>query len=290
MREHLFGVVFAAGCSAAANPPAGSAAGTIASPASPSSKEAAASSSQDATRAPSPKQSPAPKPDPQPSESPVVLEPTVKARTDGATMIEWTLEAEGFPAVSKDGRLVALAFGELQTTGPPVLVLTLELRAVDSGARVRSVRFRHRYDGEPAPGELEALRGRLAKWVAGENAALAKHDVSPLTKVGAEREICGGADAGEQQIESEPLEVRLTATRLVVRHAGRVIADKNRVDWILRDKNNPFGNCVYQPVLSRLFVDSEKRVLVFEADYCSTGDHCQEGVAPKFAVHRLPRR
>jgi hypothetical protein len=281
--EFCFGALIAA-CGAVSNAPVGTGVGSVASsrpapvqPSSSSEPVAAASSRESAI--------PSDGVPPQ-ATAPVVL--VVKARTEGASHADWQLGAEGFPAVSQDGLLVALAFGELRTVGPPVLSLTLELYAVDSGARLRTAQFRHAYEGELERVETEALRERLEHWVAGENAALAGRDLTPLSRVGDELGRCG-EHGGKQVIAAEPLEVSLTSTRLVVRHAGRTIADTNHVEWVRHDKKNPFGNCVYRPELTRIFTSREKRVLVVEADYCSPGDSCQEGIAaPRFAIHRLP--
>ena len=200
----------------------------------------------------------------------------------------WTLEANGFPAVSKDGRVVALASGELNTTGPPVLRLTIQVRSVDSGGPTHSATFRHPYDGELTQGELDALRKRLAEWVAQQNAELGGIELVPMAAFEM-RDACAAGNDGGQAIALPPLELTLKRTRLVVRHAGKgTIVDEDHKDWLERDKNNSFGNCEYRPFLTGVFADFPRRVLVIRADYCSPGDQCHEGVLPKFSVHRLP--
>ncbi len=215
-------------------------------------------------------------------------QPALKARTDAPSNVDWTLEGEGFPAVTNDGRLVALAFGEMNTTGPPVLSLTVEFWDVDASTRKRSAKFRQKYEGELEAGELAALRRRLTEWVASETAALAAHDLHPLTRVGDLEHPCDTLDLPQQELVSEPLGVRLRGTRLVVRHAKRRLIDQNHPEWVLFDRNNPLGNCVYRPALSNVYADAARRVLLIEVDYCSTGDSCDEGVTPRFAVLRLP--
>jgi hypothetical protein len=171
-----------------------------------------------------------------------------------------------------------------------VLSLTIQIRSVDSGAPPYSATFRHRYDGELAHPELDALRKRLTEWVAQQNAELGKIELVPMA-AGETRDACGDGNDGVQKIALPPLEVTLQRTRLVVRHAGKgTLVDEDHKDWLERDKNNAFGNCEYRPVLTAVFADFPRRVLVVRADYCSPGDQCQEGVFPKFSVHRLPPR
>jgi hypothetical protein len=214
--------------------------------------------------------------------------PSVRARTDAGSAAAWTLEAEGFPAVSKDGQVVALAAGELQTTGPPVLSLTVQIRSVDSGGPAHSATFRHRYAGELSQGELDALRKRLTEWVAQQNAELGAVELVPMA-AGEVRDACAAGGDGIQKFVLPPLEVTLKHTRLTVRYARtRAIADENHKDWVARDKNNRFGNCEYRPFLTGVFADFPRRVLLIKADYCSPGDQCLEAVFPKFSVHRLP--
>jgi hypothetical protein len=214
--------------------------------------------------------------------------PSVVFEGTAASTAEWTLEAKGFPAVSADGKLIALAFGELGTTGPPVLSLTVQIRSIDSGAIARAASFRRAYTGELAQSELEAVRTRLREWVARENAELRLVELIPLAAL-EERDPCAAGEDGVQKFGLPPLDVTLKNTRLVIRYAGAgTISDKNHPDWIARDKNNRFGNCEYRPVLNGMFADRARRALVIRADYCSPGDQCQEGVIPKFSVHRLP--
>ena len=70
--------------------------------------------------------------------------PKVTFQTDSDSATGWKLEGVGFPAVSSDGRRVALAF-DAQPAGPPALMLTVELLDVDTSAVVRTSRFHEPY-------------------------------------------------------------------------------------------------------------------------------------------------
>jgi hypothetical protein len=203
--------------------------------------------------------------------------------------MQWTLEGVGFPAVSSDAQQVALAFGELQTAGPPILVLTVEVRAIDSGAVVRTSTFREPYAGELGAAYVTPLRKRITDWAAGENRALGAAAWITLPKSEPAREwVC--TDSPVQTIAAGPLEVTLLdRRRLVVRASPKSapFIDRPVPQWTPTTDGPPFP-CSYPPGLSGAFYDPGRRVLVVEADHCSLSDMCRNGVPPSFAVVRTP--
>jgi hypothetical protein len=212
--------------------------------------------------------------------------PNVEFNEQG-TFTELSLQANGFPAISKDGQVVAVASHELNTSGPPALELCVQLHSVASGKITQTLKFREPYSGEREVSALEKLKARVREWVTGVNQRLLRAELVTISHTASDATAVCNDDAPPLHLQNPPLEASLTKGHLVVRNAANVVFERSYPEWI-RAKGGARNRCEYQPYLTEVAYDAEHEVLVVKADHCSPSDSCSEGVSPEFAVVLLP--
>jgi len=206
-------------------------------------------------------------------------------RGQASTATEFEFDEIGFPAISRDGKLVALAFHELQVAGPPALELGVQLRSVATGRIVYNAKFREAYQGERGEASLDSLRRRVVRWLGTVERRLTQADLMPMNPVVRDEAAVCIDDPKAIRIPAASLELRFSASRLVVRDDNaRVLFDHAYPEWTAAYPN---PRCVYEPYVTEVAFDEQHNVLVIRADHCSPGDSCTQGVVPNFAVVTL---
>lgn len=213
--------------------------------------------------------------------------PAVVFHGEAKSASEFELEAKGFPAVSSDRKLVAVAFHELNTTGPPALELGVQLRSVGTGHVVYAAKFREPYRGERGEAYLNELRHRVFVWVDGVTQRLAKARLVSIGLIVRDDAAVCNDEASPLYVPTPPIEVRYGFGRLVVRDgAAREVFERAYPEWT-RTNGNFHSSCVYKPYVAEVAFDSQSKVLVVKAEHCSPSDNCLEGIAPDFAIVAL---
>jgi hypothetical protein len=215
-----------------------------------------------------------------------VNSPNIKFHDDGATATEFQLEETGFPAIASDGRLVALAFHELQVTGPPALELTLQFRSVASGKVVYEAAFREPYQGELGNAYLDALRRRVRQWLRDTQRKLTQADLVTMNRTVHDASGVCGDDETSLALPNPPLQVNFRSGRLAVRDSEGTLFEHAYPEWSTAYVSQG-QRCVFKPYLTEVSFDPQHQVLVIRADHCSPGDMCTKGVRPNFAVIAL---
>ena len=216
--------------------------------------------------------------------------PSIVFHEQASTATEFELEATGFPAISRDGKLVALAFHELKVAGPPALELGVQLRSVASGAIVYNTKFREPYQGELGAAYLEPLKHRVRRWVLAVERKLAEVNLAPMNPVVHDESAVCSDERPPIRVPAVRLDVRFSAGHLVVSDdKARVLFEHAHPEWTAT-YGSAKNRCVFEPYVTEVAFDAPRNVLVIRADHCTPSDLCEKGIVPNFAVLTLGPR
>ena len=215
--------------------------------------------------------------------------PSIQFHDEESTATEFQLEEAGFPAISADGKVIALAFHELADAGPPALELTVQLRSVQSGKVVYETAFREPYQGELDNVYLDALRRRVRRWLSATQRKLTQVKLVTMSPIVHDEAAVCSDNPKPIRIPTASLEVHFDASRLIVRaDNARVLFNHEYPEWTTAYESQG-QRCVFKPYVTQVSFDAQHQLLVVGARHCSPGDMCTKRVIPKFAVIELTR-